>query len=170
MSENLGGRPTDYKDNYCKEAFDLLSSKAGNGVTALAAHFGVDERTIYNWRRTHAEFKKAVDSGTAASKKLFLNQALEYIVSTRDANYNAPLFSKLMQCIYRESESSPFVIDGWSKSLTALQKIELVEEAVAVGDITADQGKKLIEIISKRLEITEFAELQKRIEALEQKE
>lgn len=56
-----GGRPTDYRPEYCQEAANLCA----NGATdaELAEYFEVSDRTIYRWKAEFPEFSQALKTG-----------------------------------------------------------------------------------------------------------
>lgn len=56
-----GGRPTDYRPEYCQEAQSLCE----NGATdqELAEYFEVSSRTIYRWKAEYPEFCQALKTG-----------------------------------------------------------------------------------------------------------
>ena len=56
-----GGRPTDYKEEYCQ----LAKNYALLGATdvQLAKYFDVVESTIYKWKEEHPEFSESIRSG-----------------------------------------------------------------------------------------------------------
>lgn len=58
------GRPTDYKPEFAEQAKKLC--EIGATDIELADFFGVDVRTIYNWKHSHAEFFQAVCVGKDA--------------------------------------------------------------------------------------------------------
>ena len=55
-------KPTTYKKEYCKKAYDFLSAEACRGIAALAAHLNTSERTVFDWRRNNPEFKARIDA------------------------------------------------------------------------------------------------------------
>jgi hypothetical protein len=57
------GRPTKYKPEYCKSAYDL--TLLGFIDKQLADHFEVNEDTIHEWKKTHPEFSESVKRGKA---------------------------------------------------------------------------------------------------------
>lgn len=56
-----GGRPTDYKPEYCEQARKLCL--LGHTDEELAEYFEVDVRTIGNWKNNHPEFFQALKDG-----------------------------------------------------------------------------------------------------------
>lgn len=58
LRKNLGGRPTDYRAEYCDLVVeDMLD---GFSLGAFAGRLGVDRRTINEWMSVHPEFSQAV--------------------------------------------------------------------------------------------------------------
>ena len=60
-AKHPGGRPTDYRPEYAKQAQKLVE----NGFTdwELAEFFNVSRRTIYRWQASHGEFCHALKTG-----------------------------------------------------------------------------------------------------------
>lgn len=53
-----GGRPTDYKPEYCQQLIDHCAT--GKSIASFAGLIDVDRKTISNWAREHDEFFLAV--------------------------------------------------------------------------------------------------------------
>lgn len=56
-----GGHPTDYKPEYCEQAYKLCLLGAKD--TQLADFFEVTEQTINNWKKAHPEFFESLKRG-----------------------------------------------------------------------------------------------------------
>ena len=56
-----GGRPTEYKDEFCDTAKGLAEQGATDDEIAEA--LGIHRATYYRWRALHAEFCDAIKSG-----------------------------------------------------------------------------------------------------------
>ena len=61
-SQNLGGRPTDFKEEYVHQAY-VVCADDGYTNAKLAKLFDVDIRTIQNWLKNIPEFKESVLKG-----------------------------------------------------------------------------------------------------------
>lgn len=64
-AKDLGGRPTDYRAEFCQEAFRLC--EAGATDVELADNFDVSVRTYYRWLHHHPEFRQACQLGKEAA-------------------------------------------------------------------------------------------------------
>jgi hypothetical protein len=56
--KNKGGRPTDYRPEYCAKVIEL--GRLGKSKAQIAAALDVSRQTMLNWTNTHAEFLDAV--------------------------------------------------------------------------------------------------------------
>lgn len=56
-----GGRPTDYKPEYCEQVEKLC--KLGATDEEIAAFFEVHKDTIYEWQKKHPKFSDSVKAG-----------------------------------------------------------------------------------------------------------
>lgn len=167
MIKNLGGRPTDYKEEYCELAIELLSSEHSVGIAELAAELNTTERTIQRWRKAHSEFAEAVHVGLTKGKVQLLKEARKSTIGSRDFNYNTPLFSRLMTSVYRDTEHGTILIDGWNEAETFEAKLKLVLDAVGNGEITTEHANKIADLLTKQVQIAEVTALKARIDALE---
>jgi hypothetical protein len=71
--KHAGGRPSEYKPEYC----DLVIDKMGEGLslTAFAGHLKVSRECVYNWMSEHREFSDAV-SRARSTRVLALERKL----------------------------------------------------------------------------------------------
>ena len=58
---HAGGRPSNYKDEYCKQAEQL--ARLGATDKEMASFFGVTEQTINNWKKNKPEFFESLKKG-----------------------------------------------------------------------------------------------------------
>lgn len=160
-------KPTTYKKEYCKKAYDFLSAEACRGIAALAAHLNTSERTVFDWRRNNPEFKQAVEDGMAKSKALFIAHAYDHIVSTRDSNFNSPLFIKLANLIYQSADQATVVIEGWDEAKDYDEKRALVADAMVKGYISPEQADKIASVVEKTIKPNELDALHQRLYRIE---
>ncbi len=73
-----------YDDSYIKEAEELCTDK---GLTdeAIAGHFGIAARTLYDWKRQHLKFAEAIQRG----KDAFDTRVVESKLLQRACGYHA---------------------------------------------------------------------------------
>lgn len=60
-TKHAGGRPTKYDSKYCEQAKKLCLLGATD--IEIADFFGVNERTLNNWKKSHLEFLQSLKSG-----------------------------------------------------------------------------------------------------------
>lgn len=84
------GRPSLYRDEYCQTAIEFLSE--GYSILALAAHIGVDKKTIFNWRDAYPEFDAAVRRGIAGAVLWWETRAHELVQGTTTGNAAVCIF------------------------------------------------------------------------------
>lgn len=61
-----GGRPTDYKEEYCNSVIEF--GKQGFSRVQMAAEFEVAKATIQNWEKEHSEFLVAMTRAMTLSQ------------------------------------------------------------------------------------------------------
>ena len=66
-----GGRPSDYRSEYCDEIIEFM--KEGKHVIQFAAHVGTHKATVYRWAQEHEEFRDALSTAQGASAAWWIN-------------------------------------------------------------------------------------------------
>lgn len=90
-----GGRPTDYKPEYC-ETVQALGSK-GYSLTEIASALDVVKQTIYSWQEAFPEFMDAMEKARLKSQAWWEKIGREHIVEHKDDDkINASLYSRSM--------------------------------------------------------------------------
>lgn len=56
--KHAGGRPSDYKPEYCQEIIDFMAK--GNFTFQYANYIGKHVDTLYEWGKVHKEFSEAL--------------------------------------------------------------------------------------------------------------
>jgi hypothetical protein len=59
-----GGRPTDYRPEYCELVIEKMAE--GFSLSAFAGYIRAGRETVYGWMSRHSEFSDAVTRGRAA--------------------------------------------------------------------------------------------------------
>lgn len=70
-----GGRPTDYKPEYC----DMLIEHMGQGLSfsSFASDLNVAESTIYLWAQLHSEFSEAKKIGRGRQRVYYERKGVQ---------------------------------------------------------------------------------------------
>jgi len=79
-----GGRPTEYKREYCEMLIQHMSK--GYSYTSFAGRIGVSFKTLYNWEGVYEEFLQAKRIGEAAELLKWEELTLEHVISRSEAN------------------------------------------------------------------------------------
>jgi len=107
MTENkkpARGRPTEYKEDYNKQAFHL--TLLGATDKELATSFGVKEQTITNWKRTYKDFFASIKEGKIEA----------------DANVSNSLYKKALGGHFIEKQKV-IIVDGKEKIITLKEQV-----------------------------------------------
>ena len=87
-AKHAGGRPTDYRPEYCDAVIAAMSD--GLSLTAFAGLIGQGRDTVYKWIRAHSEFSDAVSRARAA-RVLWLERKL--LRARKGAETTAAIFA-----------------------------------------------------------------------------
>lgn len=109
-----GGRPTDYRPEFCEQAATLFA----NGATdqEVADYFEVSVSTFYRWRAAHPEFREAIQlfKGTADERveRSLYHRAVGYEQETvkifMPAGAEAPVYAKYRERIAPDTAAAAF--------------------------------------------------------------
>lgn len=88
-----GGRPTDYKPEYCQEIIEFM--KTGKHVIQFAAHIGVAKSSIYEWAKADEQFSDALKKAQSASAAWWIN--LHQLTASGDTNGNPTLIIHMLK-------------------------------------------------------------------------
>lgn len=107
-----GGRPTDYRPEYCKIARQLL--KEGWSKIEIAAHFDVNRATLNYWAEKHEEFYNTINDGVEFSEATWTKWGRENL-SNKEFNSR----------LYEINMTNRF---GWNKKIEQKQEIKITHE------------------------------------------
>lgn len=82
-----GGRPTDYRPEYCQVIIEEMGGK-GKSIAQFARDLQVSRKTIYNWADANPEFLHALTLAMEFSEAYWEDKFPEFMV---DNKVNAPL-------------------------------------------------------------------------------
>lgn len=85
------GRPTDYRPEYCDQVIEW--GGMGKSRTWMAAHLGIDRKTIDNWAVANPEFLLALSRAKALEQAVW--EDMGQIGMTAD-KFNSGVWSKSM--------------------------------------------------------------------------
>lgn len=101
-----GGRPTDYKPEYCVDVIDL--GKAGKSKAQMASHFDVARSTIDKWAEAHPEFSEALSRAMAHCQAWWENEGQTGMTSDK---FNAAVWKKSVEARFRDDYTERQEID-----------------------------------------------------------
>jgi hypothetical protein len=101
-AKHPGGRPTDYRPEYCERVIEL--GKDGKLPAQMAADIGVTKQTLHEWARTHSEFSDAFDKARVNAEAWHLEKATETAIGQRGGN--APMAKFLLSAAFGYRETS----------------------------------------------------------------
>ena len=85
--KHVGGRPTDYKPEYCELVVSL--GKEGAGKAEMASACGVVRQTLDNWMKAHPQFLDAVTRAREESLAWWEKMGRTGITMGKQFNANA---------------------------------------------------------------------------------
>jgi hypothetical protein len=109
-----GGRPTDYKPEYCQKIIEL--GKEGYSRAELALALNICKATLLSWGETHPEFLNALNTSQDYSEAWWIGKSRE---NSENKNFNAAVFSINMQNRF-----------GWNKKTEVSGSVTLKHEDV----------------------------------------
>ena len=89
-----GGRPTDYKEEYCDSVIEF--GRQGFSRVQMAAEFEVAKATIQNWEKEHPEFLAAMTRAMTLSQAWWEKKGQECLVMPAGVSFQASAWSRSM--------------------------------------------------------------------------
>lgn len=114
--KHAGGRPTDYRAEFCERI--IAMGAEGKGVAEWASAFGVTKQTVYNWRDAHPEFLAAYTRAETECQCWWENAGRVGMVSDK---FNSAVWQKNMNCRFR---------DDWREQTDVNLKVTSHEKAL----------------------------------------
>lgn len=66
-----GGRPTDYKPEFCQIAIEFLDQ--GKSKIQLCRHLRIAKSTLFEWEQKYPEFSTAINKGISYSESVWMD-------------------------------------------------------------------------------------------------
>lgn len=92
-----GGRPTDYRSEYCALVVEL--GKQGKSVVQMACAIGVSRQSLYEWSSAHEEFSDAFTLAKQWAQDWWETQGQCGLTADR---FNAAVWSRSMAARFPE--------------------------------------------------------------------
>jgi len=92
-----GGRPTDYKPEYCDRVIEF--GRLGKSITWMAAELKVSRSTINLWAQVHEEFSDALSTAQALSQQWWEDAGQNALASKE---FNSSVWAKSMAARFPE--------------------------------------------------------------------
>lgn len=89
-----GGRPTDYKEEYCNSVIEF--GKQGFSRVQMAAEFEVAKATIQNWEKEYPEFLAAMTRAMTLSQAWWEKKGQDCLVMPAGVSFQASAWSRSM--------------------------------------------------------------------------
>jgi len=108
-----GGRPTDYRPEYCERVIEL--GRTGASVVEMAAEIGVARATLEaNWTANHPEFLEAFTQAKQLSQVWWEKMGRENLIVPQGITFQATVWSRSMAARFPADwrESSKTEISG----------------------------------------------------------
>ena len=112
-----GGRPSDYRPEFCERVIEM--GREGKGVAEWASAFGVAKASIYEWKAKHPEFSAAITRAETECQSWWENAGRVGMVSDK---FNSAVWQKNMGCRFR---------DDWREQTDLNVKMIPHEKAIA---------------------------------------
>lgn len=119
-SKPIMGRPTKYKEEFCKIAHDHLSE--GYSLASVSGKLGVSRDSLFEWAKVHPNFSDAVSMGRA-NGMLVWEDRLAKIAVDGSGNANATRFA--MTNLYRDDWNDRVVSEMVGKNDGPIQTTEI---------------------------------------------
>ncbi len=128
-----GGRPTDYRPEYCTKIIDVCGG--GASVTEFAHEINTTPQTIYNWSKAHPEFFDAFTRARAACQTWWERKVRENL---QNREYNSRLVEFMMSNMFPDHYGARQKIEIEHRgqvNVRSLSREELVRLASQVIDV-----------------------------------
>jgi transposase len=85
-----GGRPTDYKDEYCQMVKDHMAK--GYSFESFGALVGCHKQTLYNWQSVHPKFFDSVKEAFELCRLFWEEKGIDLVTGDSNGNATAWIF------------------------------------------------------------------------------
>ena len=90
-----GGRPTDYRPEFCESIVDL--GREGKSVAQMASEFDVSKQTLFNWADAHPDFLDAMTRAKTHAQAWWESQGqTNMLLAPGAGTFNGSVWSRSM--------------------------------------------------------------------------
>lgn len=89
-----GGRPTDYKEEYCERVIEF--GRQGFSRVQMAAELEIAKSTIQEWEKNHPEFSVAMTRAMTLSQAWWEKKGQDCLVMPAGVSFQASAWSRSM--------------------------------------------------------------------------
>ena len=155
------GRPTDYRDNYPELLLSIFKNKGD--IADFCCEVMVTRDTFYYWLDKFPEFAEAYKMAKEFATSWLTKAGIEGMTAEK---FNATTWSILMRnkCGYTEHRK---IQSPLNKGANADEKIAIIENQVAAGELTAGEAQQLVAIVTAGVNVHAVTVIDERLKALE---
>jgi hypothetical protein len=153
-----------FEDFYPKIAYDILAN--GGCQQDVMAEFQLTKNTFYRWKEEIQEFGDAIRAGQTAAIKWHRDFARNNLTNR---NYNERAHGRLLKISFNIAEEAVAPLPELKQAVNAIQKSQVVLNAIADGRITPKQGSEIGVSILNDVKAEEATKLKQDIEDLKAK-
>lgn len=158
------GRPTKY-DPDVHIPIMLYEYAKGSTICNVAAELGIAKSTYYLWLDKFDNFSDAHKKGRTMSRSWLEDQASENL---DNRNYNFMLLESRMRREFFQSEQPHVNLPGFNTGSDA-DKIQVILNALASGELCSNQGLQLLQLIKTAQDVTALPDVLAQLDQLKDK-
>lgn len=159
--KNKGGRPTDFKEEYCEKIVELAESM---NLYQIANELGVSVKGMWGWSKRYDTFGKAYARVKTIRGAKLMKWAYDHI---DDRNANPKLLDILFRYDCGLSDQRAVAVKDISKGNHSDRAKRILEE-VESGEFNADEIQKLINSLGTLAKIDEVTELRDKVKEFQE--
>lgn len=166
--EFLKARPWLKQPKYSKLMPSVVVSMMYEGahVSEICRELLITRSTFYNYLKNEVEFKAAYELGKVLAEGWHHHSARTNLANE---NYNPVLWQMIMRNRFGFAEHRLVKLDGFDTADSYTAKMQILNNAVAQGEISPVEFNQLSDGISKQARIEEITELKQIVDTLERK-
>lgn len=89
-----GGRPSDYREEYCQTVIEI--GKNGGSVNSMAVACDVEKKNMLNWAIDHSEFRHALNKAKQLSQDWWEKMGQQNLITENGRSLNSGVYNRSM--------------------------------------------------------------------------